>query len=101
MNKYELTQSQLATAEAITDSIMDKIGDRPSTDGFWQSIVDPLARAAHPVLHHATKPVHEALWDAGKHVKKFTNVAGKRVHDIDNDIRIRHGKPKLPPRKGW
>ena len=82
MNKYELTPSELATAEAITDSIMNKIGETPDTGGIFESILHPVAHHADHLVRNVTRPGGDIAFSGAMQVHKFNQGVEKGAKDL-------------------
>ena len=90
MNKYELTYSELATAEAITDRIMDKIGNAPHTEGLWSTLIEPF----EDTVKNAQRAAEKGQRDVDKFRKGVDqfgqNNFAKPVNGVINNV-VKYG----------
>ena len=91
MNKYELTHSELATAEAITDRIMDKIGNAPQTEkDLWHTFIEPFEDS----VKNAQRAAQQGQRDVDKFRKGVDqfgqNNFAKPVNGVINNV-VKYG----------
>ena len=91
MNKYELTYSELAKAETITDRIMDKIGNAPHTEkDLWHTFIEPFQDTVKNAQRAAEKGQRD-MDKFRKGVDQFGQNNMKPINGVINNV-VKYGR---------
>lgn len=105
MYPYDMTPSELTTADAITHEVMLKIGNEPCTDGGWAHFLNPLEQHAkqlvQPLSHHVNAFGHAAAAHTQKAQREAVSGVQNFGKEVQRNLNVRKDFGGRSPSKPW